>query len=163
MFTSPLFIRDSAGNYLEATANDVFEAARQAIDERYPYMSHCFNDPASAKEYFTAKLQGLEHEVFGIAFLTTQHQLIAYSEMFRGTLNQTSVYPREVVKEALRLNAAACVLTHNHPSGCNEPSNADLKCTKNLQDALGTIEVRILDHIIVAGKNTYSFAENGLI
>ena len=96
-------------------------------------------------------------------FLDTRHRLIEYREMFHGTIDSASVYPREVVKEALRLNAAAVILSHNHPSGNPEPSQADKLLTQRLKDALGLVEVRTLDHVIVAGQAATSFAERGLI
>ncbi|MFO5961811.1 JAB domain-containing protein, partial [Pseudomonas aeruginosa] len=95
--------------------------------------------------------------------LDPRHRLIEYREMFHGTIDSASVYPREVVKEALRLNAAAVILSHNHPSGSPEPSSADKLLTQRLKEALGLVEVRMLDHVIVAGANTVSFAECGLI
>lgn len=115
------------------------------------------------KQYLSAKLAGLEHEVFAVLFLDTQHRLIAYSEMFRGTIDSASVYPREVLKEVLKLNAAAVILAHNHPSGNPEPSQADKALTQRLKDALAMVDVRTLDHVIVAGGDTASFAELGLI
>ncbi len=118
---------------------------------------------AAVKEYLRAKLAGFEHEVFAVLFMDTQHRLIEYAEMFRGTIDGASVYPRELVKEALRLNAAAVIVSHNHPSGNPEPSGADRTLTQRLKEALGLVDVRVLDHIIVAGTDTTSFAERGLI
>ena len=122
-----------------------------------------FSSPAAVKEYLCAKLAGFEHEVFAVLFLDTQHRLIEYAEMFRGTIDSASVYPRELVKEALRLNAAAVIVSHNHPSGNPEPSRADEVLTQRLKEALALVDVRTLDHIIVAGGSTISFAERGLI
>ena len=119
--------------------------------------------PVAVRKYLSAKLADFEHEVFAVLFLDTQHRLIEYSELFRGTIDSASVYPRELVKEALRLNAAAVVVSHNHPSGNPEPSSADKVLTQRLKEALGLMEVRTLDHIIVAGSDTVSFAERGLI
>ena len=113
--------------------------------------------PVAVRKYLSAKLADFEHEVFAVLFLDTQHRLIEYSELFRG------MYPRELVKEALRLNAAAVVVSHNHPSGNPEPSAADRALTQRLKEALGLVDVRVLDHIIVAGNETASFAEHGLI
>ena len=115
------------------------------------------------KDYLVLMLGGLSHEVFAVLFLNAQNRLIASDEMFRGTLTQTSVYPREVVKRALTLNAAAVIFAHNHPSGVAEPSAADRLLTDALGTALGTVDVRVLDHIIVAGRSTLSFAERGLL
>src|SRR5690606_2523861 len=122
-----------------------------------------FTSPTLVKEYLVTKLSGFEHEVFAVLFLDSQHRLIEYSEMFRGTIDSASVYPREVVKEAMRCNAGAVILAHNHPSGNPEPSSADKTLTARLKEALALIDVRTLDHIIVAGADTTSFAERGLL
>ncbi len=122
-----------------------------------------FTSPAAVKEYLCAKLAGFEHEVFAVLFLDTHHRLIEYAEMFRGTIDGASVYPRELVKEALRHNAAAVIISHNHPSGNPEPSQADKVLTQRLNEALRLVDVRVLDHVIVAGNSTASFAERGLI
>ncbi|HEK3745027.1 TPA: DNA repair protein RadC [Pseudomonas aeruginosa] len=161
-FDSSLMVRDAQGRYLLATAEQILEAARQAI-ERKMQRGTSFTSPAAVKEYLRAKLAGLEHEVFAVLFMDTQHRLIEYAEMFRGTIDGASVYPRELVKEALRLNAAAVIVSHNHPSGNPEPSGADRALTQRLKEALGLVDVRMLDHVIVAGTDTTSFAERGLI
>ena len=161
-FDSSLMVRDAQGRYLLATAEQILEAARQAI-ERKMQRGTSFTSPAAVKEYLRAKLAGFEHEVFAVLFMDTQHRLIEYAEMFRGTIDGASVYPREVVKEALRLNAAAVIVSHNHPSGSPEPSGADKMLTQRLKEALGLVDVRMLDHVIVAGTDTTSFAERGLI
>ncbi|ELV3004062.1 MULTISPECIES: RadC family protein [Pseudomonadota] len=159
---SSLLVRDAQGRYLPASVDQILDAARQAIDQKMQ-RGMSFTNPAAVKEYLCTKLAGFEHEVFAVLFLDTQHRLIEYIEMFRGTIDSASVYPREVVKEALRLNAAAVVFSHNHPSGHPEPSRADETLTKRLKDALALVDVRTLDHIIVAGQRTTSFAEQGLL
>ena len=161
-FDSSLMVRDAQGRYLLATAEQILEAARQAI-ERKMQRGTSFTSPAAVKEYLRAKLAGFEHEVFAVLFMDTQHRLIEYREMFHGTIDSAEVHPREVVKEALRLNAAALVISHNHPSGNPEPSAADRVLTKRLREALSMVDVRVLDHIIVGGTKTTSFAERGLI
>lgn len=108
-------------------------------------------------------MAGLEHEVFAVLFLDAQNRLIRYEELFRGTLTQTSVYPREVLKAALACNAAGVILAHNHPSGFPEPSRADVAITTTLQQALALIDVRVLDHLVVATSGVVSLAERGLI
>ena len=108
-------------------------------------------------------IAGREHEVFVCLWLDAQHRVIASEELFRGTLTQTSVYPREVVKAGLRDNAAAVIFAHNHPSGAAQPSRADELLTRNLKDALALVDVKVLDHFIVAGRQTLSFAERGLL
>lgn len=120
-------------------------------------------DPAAVKAFLRLKLAALPHEVFGVLFLNAQHRVIEFQEMFRGTLTQTSVYPREVVKEALALNAAAVILTHNHPSGNAEPSTADRHLTQTLKHALALVDVRVLDHFVVTAGSVTSMAELGLI
>ena len=161
-FDTSLMVRDAQGRYLLATADQILEAARQAIEQKMQ-RGASFSSPAAVKEYLRAKLAGFEHEVFAVLFLDTQHRLIEYAEMFRGTIDSASVYPRELVKEALRLNAAAVIVSHNHPSGNPKPSRADEVLTQRLKEALALVDVRTLDHIIVAGGSTISFAERGLI
>ena len=119
--------------------------------------------PRDCKDYLTLKLANLPHEVFACMWLDSQNRLIKYSELFRGTLTKISVYPREVVKEALRLNAGGVILAHNHPSGLPEPSRSDESITQDLKKALALVDVKVLDHIIVAGADTVSFAERGLL
>lgn len=161
-FDSSLMVRDAQGRYLLATAEQILEAARQAI-ERKMQRGTSFTSPAAVKEYLRAKLAGFEHEVFAVLFMDTHHRLIEYAEMFRGTIDGASVYPREVVKEALRHNAAAVIVSHNHPSGNPEPSGADKALTQRLKEALALVDVRVLDHVIVGGSNATSFAEHGLL
>ncbi|HBO6068014.1 TPA: DNA repair protein RadC [Pseudomonas aeruginosa] len=159
---SSLLVRDSQGRYMPATADQILEAARQVIDRKIP-RGALFTSPERVKDYLLTKLAGFEHEVFAALFLDTQHRLIEYIELFRGTIDSASVYPREVVKEALRLNAAAVIFAHNHPSGNPEPSQADKLLTQRLKEALALVDVRVLDHIVVGGQGTVSFAERGLL
>jgi len=121
------------------------------------------DSPATVKNFLSLKLAELEHEVFSVLWLDSQNRVLEYQELFRGTLTQTSVYPREVVKAGLALNAGACVLAHNHPSGMAEPSHADEALTGTLKTALAMVDIRVLDHIIVGGLSTVSFAEMGLV
>jgi DNA repair protein RadC len=121
------------------------------------------NSPSAVRDCFRIHFAGREYESFVAMFLDAQHRLIATHELFRGTLTQTSVYPREVVKAALRENAAAVIFSHNHPSGVAEPSQSDQKLTTALKDALALVDVRVLDHFIVAGTSVLSFAERGLL
>lgn len=121
------------------------------------------NSPQALRDWLRLHCAGLQHEVFIVLFLDSQNRLLSAAEMFRGTLTQTSVYPREVVKSALQRNAAAVVLAHNHPSGSAEPSRADEHLTQTLKAALALVDVRILDHLVVAGDQATSFAERGLI
>ena len=119
--------------------------------------------PNAVRDYLRLRLGDKPHEVFAVVFLNAQHRVIATEEMFRGTLTQTSVYPREVVIEALRRNAAAVVICHNHPSGSPDPSRADEHLTQSLKSALALVDVRVLDHLIVTRTATVSFAERGLM
>ncbi|WP_413043824.1 RadC family protein [Pseudomonas sp. YJ42] len=161
-FDSSLLVRDELGDYLPATVDQILEAARQVVDQKIGHGTP-LTSPDIVKEYLGAKLAGFEHEVFAVLFLDNQHHLIRYVEMFRGTIDSASVYPREVVKEALKLNAAAVILSHNHPSGHPEPSQADRTLTGRLKEALGLVDIRTLDHIIVASHERVSFAELGLL
>lgn len=122
-----------------------------------------FSSPTTVRHYCQLRLGALDHEVFAVLFLDAQNRLIEYREMFRGTLTQTSVYPREVVKECLELNAAAVILVHNHPSGEVQPSRADEALTQKLKAALALVDVRVLDHVIVSAVQSMSMAERGLL
>lgn len=119
--------------------------------------------PDAVKDYLRLQLANKPHEVFAVLFLDCQHRVIEFSEMFRGTLTQTSVYPREVVKEALHHNAAAVILAHNHPSGSATPSRADEVLTQTLKAALALVDVRVLDHFVVTTGEAKSMAQLGLI
>src|SRR4029077_4809193 len=123
----------------------------------------CLSSPRAVRDLLKLKLAGLTPEGFVCLQIGAQHRVIAIEELFRGTLTQTSVYPREVVKAALRANAAAVIFAHNHPSGVAEPSHADEILTRSLKAALALVDVQVLDHFIVAGNRTMSFAERGLI
>jgi DNA repair protein RadC len=133
------------------------------IEERMSASRDMLGSPELARNFLTLKIAALEFEVFYCIFLDSQNRLLACDEMFRGTLAQTSVYPREVVKAALRHNAAAVMFAHNHPSGVAEPSRADELLTQTLKETLSLVDVRTLDHFIVAGAKIISFAERGLI
>jgi DNA repair protein RadC len=141
----------------------VVEMARRALREGMRERD-AFSNPAAVRDYLRLKLSGLAYEVFFALWLDTRHRLLAAEELFHGTLSQTSVYPREVVKRALAHNAAAVVFAHNHPSGVAEPSPADEALTRALMRALSLVEVKVLDHFIVAGQaSPLSFAEHGLL
>jgi len=122
-----------------------------------------FNSPVAVREYLQLQMGGRAHEVFAVMFLDSQNRLIALEELFRGTLNQTSVYPREVVLRALHHHAAAVVLAHNHPSGEARPSRADESLTQTLKAALALVDVRVLDHFVVTRTEACSMAEMGLV
>ena len=140
----------------------VLELARRAMGQQLK-AREVFSSPGAVKEYLQLHLAGKEHEVFAVLFLDAQNRLVAMEELFRGTLTQTSVYPREVVLHALRHKAAAVVLAHNHPSGTVQPSRADEALTQTLKAALALVDVRVLDHVIVAPGDALSMAEKGLL
>ncbi len=140
----------------------VLELARRAVAQRLQERT-VLADPAAVKQFLQLNLAHRKHEVFMVCFLDAQNKLIEAEELFQGTLSQTSVYPREVVLKALHHHAAAVVLAHNHPSGSVQPSPADLALTQTLRAALGLIDVRVLDHIIVGPGQALSMAEQGLL
>jgi len=156
-----LYVRDESG-FHEARPGDVLERAQALLAQRYRVGSPVLTSPALTREFLRMHLGACEHEVFGMLHLDSRHRLIAVENLFRGTINSSSVHPREVVKSALAHNAAAVVLYHNHPSGLTEPSAADELITRRLREALALIDVRVLDHLIVA-EAIYSFAEAGLL
>lgn len=147
------------------TADDdaIISRALAIIEARVKKADTVMTAPAVVRDWLRIRVGGKPHEEFGVAWLDAQHKLIEAGELFRGTLTQASVYPREVVKEALRCNAAAVILYHNHPSGSLEASSADQMLTRTLKDALALVDVRILDHFIVTPHATMSFAEKGLL
>ena len=140
----------------------VIELARRALAQELA-VRPVFDQPAKVKDYLQLQLGNLPHEVFAVMFLDATHRLIRLDEMFRGTLTQTSVYPREIVKRALERQAAAVILAHNHPSGVAEPSRADEFLTQTLKSALALVDVRVLDHLVVGQGSVISFAERGLL
>lgn len=145
-----------------AELSAVIELARRSLQQRLADRP-AFESPAAVRDYLRLHLGPREHEVFAVLFLDAQHRLLQFDEMFRGTLTQTSVYPREVVRRALALNAAAVILAHNHPSGVAEPSRADEFLTQSLKSALQLVDVRVLDHMVVGRGDVVSFAERGLL
>jgi len=140
----------------------IFEMARRALSEQMRQRD-ALTSPQQVRDYLCLKLGGMTREVFVVLFLDAQNRVMAQEELFAGTLTQTSVYPREVVKRALYHNSAAVIFAHNHPSGVAEPSRADELLTKALKDALALVEVRVLDHFVIAGNAALSFAERGLL
>jgi DNA repair protein RadC len=157
-FTSHLGLGDAKYAQLQA----VVEMAKRSLREDLR-AGDAMSSPGAVRDYLRLTLSQRPYEVFVGIFLDAQNRLIAADELFRGTLTQTSVYPREVVKAALAHNAAAVVFAHNHPSGVAEPSHADEILTRNLKEALGLVEVKVLDHFIVGGQAAMSFAERGLL
>lgn len=140
----------------------VLEMARRALREKIDNGA-ALSSPHAVRDYLRLRLQGRPHEVFAGVFLDAQNRVLAVEELFRGTLTQTSVYPREIVKRALHHNAAALIFAHNHPSGVAEPSRADEMLTTALKQALALVDVKVLDHFVVGSDAAMSFAERGLI
>ncbi|MEZ9449342.1 RadC family protein [Vibrio crassostreae] len=141
--------------------NELLERAAEALAAKYK-REGTFTNPTNVKEYLKLKLGAHDREVFAVMFLDNQHQLISFEELFFGTIDAASIYPREVLKAALNHNAAAVVFAHNHPSGIAEPSQADRRITQRLVDALKLVDIRVLDHIVV-GEDCVSFAEKGWV
>jgi DNA repair protein RadC len=155
-----LFIREADGSYAPASRKTILNAAREVATLR---AGTALTSPRLTRDFLTATLRPLEHEVFAMIVLDNRHRVIEYVELFRGTVDGASVHPREVVKEVLSRNGAAVIFAHNHPSGTVEPSQADELITRRLRDALAMIDVRTLDHLIVGDSACASFAERGLL
>ncbi|MCT8179266.1 RadC family protein [Variovorax sp. CY25R-8] len=155
-------VRGMGGATKRAELVAVLELARRAMAEQLSQRT-VFDAPEAVRQYVQMHIGTRPHEVFAVLFLDAQHRLIVLEELFRGTLTQTSVYPREVVLRALHHHAAAVVLAHNHPSGSIEPSRADETLTQTLRAALSLVDVRVLDHVIVSTGRSFSMAERGLL
>ncbi|WP_323012383.1 JAB domain-containing protein [Castellaniella sp.] len=155
-----LYVRNNEGGYQVASDAQILAAGRNAANSLLA-SGPPMEQPKAVKEFFQAKLTGLGHECAAMLFLDAQMRLIKYVELAHGTLSTASVFPREIVKTALCLNAAACIMSHNHPSGIPEPSRADLALTAQLKQALSLVDVRLLDHVIVSATDAVSLAERG--
>ena len=143
--------------------DDIISAALAVLEKRMRYHDVTLRSPADTRSYLRLRLAHLEHEVFAVLFLDNRHRVIEYETLFRGTIDGASVHPREVVKAALAHNAAAVILAHNHPSGVAEPSQADLHLTRRLREAMGLVDIRVLDHLVIGDGEAVSFAERGLL
>jgi DNA repair protein RadC len=160
--SNQLFTSDATGATRPATDDAILEAARTIL-------AHSIRRGAAilksrhTRDYLRLHLAPNDHEIFAILVLDNRHRVIEFVPLFRGTVDGASVYPHEVVKEALRRNAAAVILAHNHPSGVAEPSQADELITSRIKDALALVDIRVLDHLVVTGDATVSFAERGLL
>jgi DNA repair protein RadC len=162
MRVETLYIRDAQGDFIEASGDTVLAAAKAHMNRRV-HRGVAFTSPRVVRDYLAVTLGARDCEYFCLALLDARHRLIEFVELFRGTIDGASVHPREVVKLALARGAAAVVVVHNHPSQIAEPSQADELITRRLKDALQLIDVRVLDHLVVAGSNVLSMAERGLI
>ena len=159
------YTTDTNGNYRftrSVAPEEVLVVAERIMEARLS-RGETLSNPRDTTRFLSLKLGRHEREVFACLFLDNRHRVIQFEELFAGTIDGTCVHPREVVKRALKLNAAAVILSHNHPSGVAEPSPADRAITKRLKTALALIDVRVLDHVIVAGTSTVSLAEMGLV
>lgn len=143
--------------------SNIINEAINILTRNFKKKGIAMTSPEDVKNYCRLNLAKREHEIFGALFMDNQHRLIEFRELFRGTINGCSVHVREVAKEALSLNAAAVIFTHNHPSGISEPSKADIHITEQLQKALNLFDIRVLDHLIVSVEDTVSLAERGII
>ena len=162
LFASDLSNVKGLGPAKRAQFEAAMELARRSLKEDL-HAASALTSPGAVRDYLRLAISRREHEVFVCLWLDAQHRVIACEELFRGTLTQTSVYPREIVKAGLKANAAAVIFAHNHPSGVAQPSQADELLTRNLKEALSLVDVKVLDHFIVAGTQALSFAERGLL
>jgi DNA repair protein RadC len=172
--TNPKAENQKSASYYSMSENGSYEFSRSVSQEEIIELATCImngrferldvlHNPSETKNYLVIQLSQLEQEVFGCIYLDTRHRVICFEKLFYGTIDGASVHPREVVKNAIRHNAAAVILAHNHPSGVAEPSTADQRLTQRLKDALSLVDVRLIDHIVVGGAGAASFAELGLL
>jgi DNA repair protein RadC len=163
MQDSILYVRDQESRrYRRAQPREIVHAAHTAIDALFARGAP-MSSVAEVTQFVSAKLAARESEVFACLFLDNKHRLMAYEELFFGTVDASAVYPREIVKRALRHNAAAVILTHNHPSGVAEPSRSDEMISLRIREALGFVDIKVLDHVIVGANTSVSLAERGLL
>jgi DNA repair protein RadC len=160
--TPVLYVRDMFGAYVPADTELILAEARRRIALKFR-RGAALTSPLAAREAIQLKLAEYDHEIFACLLLDNRHRVIRFVELFRGTIDAASVYPREVVKAALDSNAAAVIFAHNHPSGTAHPSEADTALTRRLQSALALVDIRVLDHFVVGGEDSYSFAEHSLL
>lgn len=159
------FVKDLVGDYIVTgplSEEDILAQASAIIDGRFKKGAQ-ITAPADSKQLFINKLATSEREVFAVLYLDTRHYILGYEELFYGTIDSASVYPREIIKKGLEFNAAALVISHNHPSGEASASKSDNQITKAVKDSCAIMGMRLLDHIIVGGSTVYSFAEHGLM
>ncbi|MEF8794027.1 RadC family protein [Thiohalorhabdus sp.] len=155
-----LFVKESHGHYRPAVTGEIVEAARQELADRIQ-AGQSIASALEAQDYVHLQIGHRDREVFAAMFLDARHRVLAFEELFYGTIDGSEVHAREIVKRALHHNAARCIVAHNHPSGVAEPSMADHKLTDTIRQALDLVEVRLLDHFVVGGGETVSFARRG--
>jgi DNA repair protein RadC len=160
-FTSG-FVRETVEGYTSVSDNAVIAAALELLSRRLA-KGPLLSSPRAVKDYLRLRFADLQHEVFCLLYIDKRHRLIACEDLFRGTIDGASVHPREVVKAALRHNAASVICAHNHPSNCPEPSQADELITSRIKSALEIVDIRLLDHIVASAGDTVSMAERGLL
>jgi DNA repair protein RadC len=163
--TNPFQINETSGHFevsRPVTTAEILSMAKKLIKSQF-VRGQTLTTPEATRNYLMIELSLLEHEVFYCIYLDNQHRIIKAESCFKGTIDGANVYPREVLKRALKLNAKALILAHNHPSGLAEPSEADRVITRRLIDALGLVDIRVLDHFIIGGTESFSFAEHGLL
>lgn len=164
-FLPRVFVAEGPGFYQIGRAisdTEIIEAAKALLAQRFFRIAHITGDE-SARDFLMTQLAGYDHEVFAVVFLDVKLKVIAFEPMFRGTIDTTTVWPREVAKRALEWNASRVILAHNHPAGSTEPSKEDIRLTQLLKKSLDILGIQILDHIIIGGTNTMSFATAGLL
>lgn len=157
-----LYVRQTNGRYRVAHPSAVTAAASEVMQQEFR-RGPVLNSPDTVRRFLRARMAYLEHEIFGMIVVDNRNRVIDYKDLFRGTIDGSSVHPREVVKEVLALNGAAVILAHNHPSGSPEPSQADEVITRRLKSALALLDIRVLDHLVVTRDSCVSFAERGLL
>ena len=145
------------------TPRDIIDQAKSLVSKQMLLSTEPLTSPSETKEFLQLHMSELEHETFSVFFLDNRHRVITYKRMFRGTIDNANVYPREVVKAALQHNAAALIFAHNHPSGDPEPSNTDIELTQKLKKTLDLVDVRVLDHMVISSETIVSFAEKGIL
>lgn len=159
--TNSVRVRDARGVYRSVPVDALIAGAKQAVQARFK-AGFQIRSPADTEQYLHITLADLPHELFCCVYLDNRHRVIGFEELFRGTVDGTSVYPREVVKSALAVNAAAVIIAHNHPFGVAEPSQADERITRRLKAALELVDIRLLDHLVIGAEVT-SLASRGLL
>lgn len=166
MNTPSGLVRDLLGNYhlgATLTDDDILHAAEGILEQKLMRSGEALTDPAASARYLKARLAAYPYEVFACLFLDNRHRVIAFEELFRGSIDGCSVHPREVIRSCIKHNAAAIIFAHNHPSGVSEPSAADRAITQRLKEALDLIDVRVLDHLVVGAGEPTSLAQRGWI
>lgn len=163
MNENQICIREPGRKYRLLGEDEILLRALEIAERRFTRLSPALADPKAARDFLRLRIGRLDHEVFSCTFVDNRHRVIAFEEMFRGTLDGASVHPREVLKAALHHNAAGVIFAHNHPSGVAEPSDADRRLTQRLKDALALVDIRVLDHFVVSSTDVVSFAERGLL